>query len=89
LCSPHKEAFEWIFIHSQDLHLYTKKNLVVGGSEVGESLYVGRTFQNDEAIVGKVFRHGRSNKGLSFRAGKSTAISLTYEVLLYNCDQVK
>jgi hypothetical protein len=56
---------------------------------VGESLYVGRTFQNDDAIVGKVFRHRRSNRGLSFRAGKSTAISLTYEVLLYNCDKVK
>ncbi|RZB40657.1 hypothetical protein BDFB_011471, partial [Asbolus verrucosus] len=50
LCSPHEEAFEWIHIHSQDLHKYATRNLIPGGSEIGENLYIGRIRLNNETI---------------------------------------
>ncbi|CAH1383066.1 unnamed protein product [Tenebrio molitor] len=87
LCSPHQEAFEWTSIQSQDLHQYVHRNLIPGGSEVGENLYIGRVYRNNEVIVGKIFKHERANRGIWFPLGNGPANSLTYEILSYNCEK--
>ncbi|RZB94398.1 uncharacterized protein BDFB_009378, partial [Asbolus verrucosus] len=88
LCSPHPEAFEWTSIQSKDLHEYTNRNLIPGGNEVGEKLYIGRVFRDKGAIIGKIFRHERANRGIWFPYGNGPANSLTYEILSYNCENV-
>ncbi|RZB40658.1 uncharacterized protein BDFB_011470, partial [Asbolus verrucosus] len=88
LCSPHPEAFEWLSIQSKDLQYYTYLNLIPGGNEVGENLYIGRVFRDNGAIIGKIFRHERDNRGIWFPYGKGPANSLTYEILAYNCAKV-
>ncbi|KAJ3617368.1 hypothetical protein MTP99_007097 [Tenebrio molitor] len=87
LCSPHQEAFEWTSIQSQDLHQYVNRNLIPGGSEVGENLYIGRVYRNNEVIVGKIFKHERANRGIWFPLGNGPSNSLTYEILSYNCEK--
>ncbi|RZB94396.1 DUF3421 domain containing protein, partial [Asbolus verrucosus] len=89
LCSPNKEAFEWISIHSKDLHKYASHNLIPGGSEVGENLYIGRISRDNGTLVGKVFRHGRvSGNGLWYPYNNRPVGTLTYEILSYNCENV-
>ncbi|KAJ3645977.1 hypothetical protein Zmor_023592 [Zophobas morio] len=89
LCSPHKEAFEWISIESKDLHKYMNRNPIPGGSEVGENLHVGRVFRNNDVIVGKIFRHDRVvGNGIWFPVGNTVSSSLSYDILLYNCDKI-
>ncbi|KAJ3660737.1 hypothetical protein Zmor_005173 [Zophobas morio] len=85
LCSPYKAALEWIHVQSKDLHDYESRNLIPGGSEVGESLYIGRVFENGDVIIGKIFRHERANRGIWYPVGDTFKNSLTYELLLYNC----
>ncbi|KAJ3660741.1 hypothetical protein Zmor_005176 [Zophobas morio] len=87
LCSPHKEAFEWTHVQSKDLHDYVNRKLIPGGSEVGESLYIGRVFENGDVIVGKIFKHERANRGIWFPVGTAIKNSLTYELLSYDCDK--
>lgn len=76
---------EWTPIHSRDFHKHLSKNLVPGGNEVGESLYIGRIFRNNDVTIGKIFRHERNNRGIWAVVGNKVENTLDYEILWFDC----
>lgn len=57
-----------------------------GGSELGETLYVGRTRANGELIVGKVFPKHSAFRGLWLPFNGCHNYFEQFEILLYNCN---
>ncbi|KAF5287607.1 hypothetical protein FQA39_LY15810 [Lamprigera yunnana] len=86
LCSDEKEGFEWRATKNEETHLMVNCHLVVGGSEVGQTLNIGRVNSDGETIIGKVFSHPLLNRGLWVPQKSGAAHFLTYEILTYGCN---
>ncbi|KAK4877867.1 hypothetical protein RN001_010373 [Aquatica leii] len=83
LCTNKPYKFKWKVTRVRELHKLTNCHLVIGGSEVGLTVYIGRTFYNGITLVGKVFQDDASNAGL-WIPGNNQRID-DFEVLTYNC----
>ncbi|KAI4464728.1 hypothetical protein MML48_3g00012081 [Holotrichia oblita] len=55
LCDKRKDNFEWTYVNVNSLNAEKLSDMVVGGFEVGNTLYIGRTFHEGEWKIGKVF----------------------------------
>lgn len=85
LCSRYHEAFQWAAIEGEKLSEYLNRNLIPGGSEVGDRLYVGRIFRDNSVYVGKYFGNRTGVKQLAYPFGDKPAFTLNYQILYYDC----
>ncbi|KAF2895267.1 hypothetical protein ILUMI_10905 [Ignelater luminosus] len=86
LCSRNLDRYHWIPTRNQDTHLLTDCHLVIGGTEAGYVLNIGRVNHEMQTVIGKVFAHHTPFRGLSIPNKQNEAIYQTYEILTYNCD---
>lgn len=64
LCDLHSDNFVWEKVNIEQLTGPKLDELVVGGSELNNTLYIGRTFNEGEWRIGKVFPPTHEFKGL-------------------------
>ncbi|KAF2897474.1 hypothetical protein ILUMI_08704 [Ignelater luminosus] len=85
LCGKYKTRFQWVPTRDEDLHLLTGRHFIVGGSEVGQALYIGRVNYDNRVIIGKFFMNPPLSKfGLAIPyQGKPVNVH-SFEVLTYN-----
>ncbi|KAF2887736.1 hypothetical protein ILUMI_18437 [Ignelater luminosus] len=85
LCARDKRKFEWVPTKKEDLHMLIGRHFVVGGSEVGKTLYIGRVHYENRIIVGKFFNSvPLVNYGLAIPYQGKPVNFNSFEVLTYN-----
>ncbi|KAK5646301.1 hypothetical protein RI129_004765 [Pyrocoelia pectoralis] len=87
LCSNELEKFSWLVTKSEEAHLITNCHLVVGGSEVDQTLHIGRVNHDGQTVIGKVFSYRPGGKGLWIPYGGHEIHYTSYEILTYNCNR--
>lgn len=66
--------------------MLTECDQVIGGTEIGQVLTIGRVNLQGSVIIGKVFANHLTNKGLWIASGDGgPANYLSFELLNYNC----
>ena len=85
LCSNEIDKLTWIATKSNELHLLSNCNLVIGGSEVDHTLYIGRVNHGGRTIIGKVFSRRKGFNGLWIPYNGHEINFKTFEVLAFNC----
>ena len=77
----------WIRIDNpNNFHGANYPNLIPGGTEVGQKIYITRVNYNGEVIVGKM-REGGNQVGSAFPAGNTIKFKYPFEVLSYDCSK--
>ncbi|RZC35800.1 DUF3421 domain containing protein, partial [Asbolus verrucosus] len=67
LCSKQPEKFVWLPVTAQNLHTeIIGKHLVVGGTENGKVVNIGRGAYQEEVVVGKVCSYNIGNALMYF-----------------------
>ncbi|KAF5273008.1 hypothetical protein FQR65_LT17249 [Abscondita terminalis] len=83
LCTNSGHKLKWKPAKQGELYKLTNCHLVIGGSEAGLVVYIGRTVYNCQTIIGKVFQDDATNSGL-WIPGTNNRFT-DFEVLTYNC----
>ncbi|KRT82161.1 hypothetical protein AMK59_3962 [Oryctes borbonicus] len=84
LCDFHSDNFYWEKVNIYDLVGSNLNDLVVGGSEFGATLYVGKVFHDGEWKIGKVFAPLHLLQGLRVWDDKNQRhVAQNFEVLKY------
>ncbi|XP_022908628.1 uncharacterized protein [Onthophagus taurus] len=65
LCSPKPSALKWKFVNTNQLDAKFLDKCVVGGFEIGYTLYIGKVFHEGEWKIGKVFPPNAKYTGLT------------------------
>ncbi|KAI4464727.1 hypothetical protein MML48_3g00012080 [Holotrichia oblita] len=55
LCDKRKDNFEWMYVNVKSLNAEKLSDMVVGGFEVNNTLYIGKIFHEGEWKIGRVF----------------------------------
>ncbi|KAF2883236.1 hypothetical protein ILUMI_22941 [Ignelater luminosus] len=85
LCSKNQDRYSWIPTRYEDLHLLTTCQLVVGGMEKENTLYIGRIYHDRKTRIGKVYDSHTSREGLLVPYKGKEIEFMSFEVLAYNC----
>ncbi|KAF2897470.1 hypothetical protein ILUMI_08700 [Ignelater luminosus] len=88
LCAGDTRKFEWIPTKKEDLQLLTDRHLVVGGSEVEQTVYIGRVRYDNRVIIGKFFTNAPlSSFGIAIPYEGKPMNFDSFEVLTYNASK--
>ncbi|KAK4877865.1 hypothetical protein RN001_010371 [Aquatica leii] len=82
LCSSALHKLKWKLVNKNELNQLTNTHLVIGGSEIGLFINIGRIAYNGQTIIGKVLQNDPNNNGLAI-PGTNTRFS-NFEILTYN-----
>ncbi|XP_022907889.1 uncharacterized protein [Onthophagus taurus] len=55
LCSPNPSALKWQFVNTNQLDAKFLEKCIVGGFEIGYTVYIGKVFHQGQWKIGKVF----------------------------------
>jgi hypothetical protein len=84
LCSDEPEKLSWVKTTAAKLHTdLIGKHLVVGGTENGKILNIGRASYQGEVIVGKVCSYNVGDASMFFPYHNNEISVASYEVLVY------
>ncbi|XP_022906611.1 uncharacterized protein [Onthophagus taurus] len=64
LCSPQPSALKWEYVNTNQLDAKFLEKCIVGGFEVGHTLYIGKVFHQGQWKIGKVFPPHAEHTGL-------------------------
>ncbi|KAK4886676.1 hypothetical protein RN001_002947 [Aquatica leii] len=83
LCTRNRGRYRWVTTENSKTHLLTNFHLVIGGTEAGYVLNIGRVAHDMQVIVGKVFAHHTPYKGLTIPYNNTEITYQSYELLVY------
>ncbi|GJQ79853.1 hypothetical protein Trydic_g18302, partial [Trypoxylus dichotomus] len=84
LCDLHSDNFYWRKVNVHELVGEELEDLVVGGMELNNTLYIGKTFDAGEWKMGKVFPPTHQFKGLRvWSADGGRYVTENFQVLKY------
>ncbi|RZB94397.1 DUF3421 domain containing protein [Asbolus verrucosus] len=87
LCSKKPQKLSWHPATASRLHTdFIGKHLVMGGTESGKAVNIGRVSYQGEVIVGKVCGYIIGNARMFFPYQNAEVTVSSYEVLVYNDD---
>ncbi|KAF2897898.1 hypothetical protein ILUMI_08277, partial [Ignelater luminosus] len=84
LCARDKRKFEWVPTKSEETHLMTNRHFVIGGTEIGHNLNIGRINHGGRLLTGKIFSYPLPNRGLAVPYEGKPIVYQSYEILTYN-----
>lgn len=87
LCAKDLENFEWVITKNEETHLLINCHLVMGGSEIGHTLNIGRVKHDGRIVIGKIFSYPLENRGLAIPYNGKPIVFLSYEILTYKCQK--
>lgn len=62
----------------------TDRHFVIGGTEIGHNLNIGRVNHGGRLLTGKIFSYPLSNRGLAVPYEGKPVVYQSYEILTYN-----
>ncbi|KAF5294694.1 hypothetical protein FQR65_LT10711 [Abscondita terminalis] len=83
LCSNLPYKLKWKATRQGEVNTLTGCHLVIGGAEVGVTVYIGRTRFNGQTIIGKVFYGEGIDSALAIPGTNQRFTN--FEILTYNC----
>ncbi|KAI4454256.1 hypothetical protein MML48_9g00013386 [Holotrichia oblita] len=85
LCDSYHENFSWEYVNVNNLTTEKLSDYVVGGTEVGNTLYIGKVFHEGEWKIGKVFPASSIWKGLRVWYNKGLVAAIEdFQILKYS-----
>ncbi|KAK4886675.1 hypothetical protein RN001_002946 [Aquatica leii] len=83
LCTQSPGRYRWIPTENSKIHLLTDVHLVIGGTEAGYVLNIGRVNHEMNVVIGKIFADHTLHKGLKIPYNNQEITYQSYEVLVY------